>query len=70
PAIMLFLGYYVMLMAGRSALEDEVIPMKFGLWWIHISAFVLGLALLMKEREVGVFLRMRLSRSKNKGAHA
>ncbi|WP_435275832.1 LPS export ABC transporter permease LptF [Psychrobium sp. nBUS_13] len=70
PAIMLFLGYYVMLMAGRSALEDEVIPMKFGLWWIHISAFVLGLALLMKEREVGVFLRMHLSRSKNKGAHA
>lgn len=68
PAIMLFLGYYVMLMAGRSALEDEVIPMSVGLWWIHISAFVLGLALLMKEREVGVTLRARFK--KKKGANA
>lgn len=68
PAIMLFLGYYVMLMAGRSALEDEVIPMSAGLWWIHISAFVLGLALLMKEREVGVSLRARFN--KHKGANS
>jgi len=64
PAIMLFLGYYLMLMAGKSALEDEVIPMNMGLWWIHISAFVLGLALLMKEREWGVSFRARLNKSK------
>ena len=70
PAIMLFLGYYVMLMAGRSALEDEVIPMSVGLWWIHISAFVLGIALLMREREVGVFVRKRLSRSNKKSSLA
>ncbi|MDP2559619.1 LPS export ABC transporter permease LptF [Psychrobium sp. 1_MG-2023] len=71
PAIMLFLGYYVMLMAGRSALEDEVIPMVFGLWWIHISALVLGLALLMKEREFGVAVRARLkSNNKKQGSHA
>jgi len=65
PAIMLFLGYYVMLMAGRSALEDEVIPMSVGLWWIHISAFVLGIALLMRERTIGVFVRKVFARNKN-----
>ena len=68
PAIMLFLGYYVMLMAGRSALEDEVIPMSVGLWWIHLSAFMLGLALLMKEREWGVSFRARLNRNKSSNA--
>jgi len=68
PAIMLFLGYYVMLMAGRSALEDEVIPMNAGLWWIHISAFILGLALLMKERELGVMFRARFGKRKGVSA--
>ncbi|NRA59679.1 MAG: LPS export ABC transporter permease LptF [Psychrobium sp.] len=63
PAIMLFLGYYVMLMAGRSALEDEVIPMHVGLWWIHISALVLGLSLLMKERKFGVVVRAKFKKS-------
>ncbi len=67
PAIMLFLGYYVMLMAGRSALEDEVIPMSIGLWWIHISAFVLGVSLLMKEREFGALIRQIFSRNKTIG---
>jgi len=65
PAILLFLGYYVMLMAGRSALEDEVIPMSVGLWWIHISALILGVSLLMKERQFGALIRQLLSR-KNK----
>lgn len=64
PAILMFLGYYVMLMAGRSALEDGVIPMKIGLWWIHLCALVLGLALLMKEREFGVAIRARLKGGK------
>lgn len=70
PAILLFLGYYVMLMAGRSALEDEVIPMSVGLWWIHTSAFVLGVALLIKDREFGAFIRQIVSRkSKSKKTH-
>jgi len=74
PAILLFLGYYVMLMAGRSALEDEVIPMSVGLWWIHISAFVLGVSLLMKERQLGMFVRKVFSKNtvykKNKEQNA
>ena len=59
PAILLFLGYYVMLMAGRNALEDGVIPMSVGLWWIHLSALVLGMSLLIKQRELGVFVRAK-----------
>ena len=74
PAILLFLGYYVMLMAGRSALEDEIIPMNVGLWWIHISALALGISLLMKERQLGVFIRKKFARNttytKNKEQNA
>lgn len=65
PAVLLFLGYYVMLMAGRSAIEDEVIPIYIGLWWIHLSALLLGLSLLMKERGLGVKVRASFRRKKN-----
>jgi lipopolysaccharide export system permease protein len=65
PAILLFLGYYVMLMAGRSALDDGVIPMEIGLWWIHLSALVLGFTLLSKERQFGVVVRAKLKGHKS-----
>ena len=65
PAILLFLGYYVMLMAGRSGIEDEVVPVEVGLWWIHLSALLLGLSLLAKEREIGVKIRAMFRRNGN-----
>ena len=65
PAIMLFLGYYVMLMAGRSALEDGMIPISIGLWWIHLSALVLGVALLVRQRELGVSVRAKFKGNKS-----
>jgi len=60
PAILLFLGYYLLLMAGRSALDDGIIPINLGLWWIHLSALILGFALLSKERQFGVVIRAKL----------
>jgi lipopolysaccharide export system permease protein len=57
PAVLLYLGYFGLMVAGRKALEDEVIPAALGMWWIHLSALFIGLLLLSKERPV----RARLS---------
>ncbi|MBR9726561.1 LPS export ABC transporter permease LptF [Shewanella intestini] len=52
PAILLYLGYFGLMVAGRKALEDEVLPAFLGMWWIHLSALVLGIILLSKERPI------------------
>ncbi|BDM63429.1 LPS export ABC transporter permease LptF [Shewanella sp. NFH-SH190041] len=54
PAILLYLGYFGLMVAGRKALEDQVIPSYFGMWWIHIIALIIGLMLLGKERPMGL----------------
>ncbi|GIU45594.1 LPS export ABC transporter permease LptF [Shewanella algidipiscicola] len=56
PAILLYLGYFGLMIAGRKALEDEVIPAYLGMWWIHASALFLGILLLGKERPFGAKL--------------
>tara|TARA_B110000467_G_C18305728_1_gene474533 strand:- start:162 stop:1349 length:1188 start_codon:yes stop_codon:yes gene_type:complete len=53
PALMLFLGYFLLLTAMRSAVEKNAIPHFIGLWPIHFSALFLGVTLLMKERTSG-----------------
>ncbi|WNO60136.1 LPS export ABC transporter permease LptF [Rheinheimera sp. MMS21-TC3] len=50
PALLLYLGYYAMLIIARSALEDETIPAILGMWWIHGSALLLGMVLIMRNR--------------------
>ncbi|MBV7314483.1 LPS export ABC transporter permease LptF [Shewanella sp. NIFS-20-20] len=64
PAILLYLGYFGLMVAGRKALEDEVIPSELGMWWIHLSALVMGLLLLGKERSTGIKLINILKRNK------
>ncbi|BAJ00810.1 LPS export ABC transporter permease LptF [Shewanella violacea] len=56
PAILLYLGYFGLMIAGRKALEDGVVPEYLGMWWIHASALFLGILLLSKERPSGVKL--------------
>jgi len=53
PAILLYLGYFGLMIAGRKALEDGVVPAYLGMWWIHASALFLGILLLGKERPSG-----------------
>ncbi|MBM7071593.1 LPS export ABC transporter permease LptF [Shewanella sp. 202IG2-18] len=53
PAILLYLGYFGMLVAGKKAIADEVFPSFLGMWWIHLSAFIMGMLLLGKERPTG-----------------
>ncbi len=50
PAILLFLGYYVLMMSGHKALKDGKIPEALGLWWIHAMALIFGVLLLIRDR--------------------
>lgn len=70
PALMLFLGYFLLLTAMRSGIEKNAIPHFIGLWPIHISALFLGVTLLMRERTSGRKIKAKLpslKRKKNKG---
>jgi lipopolysaccharide export system permease protein len=60
PALMLYLGYFILLMAGRKALEDGNIPPQLGLWWVHAVLLCIGIVLLLRGRPFGVKLRARL----------
>ncbi|NMH65666.1 LPS export ABC transporter permease LptF [Shewanella salipaludis] len=62
PAVLLYLGYFGLMVAGRKALEDEVIPAYLGMWWIHASALVMGFLLLGKDRPLGSRLSLRFKR--------
>ena len=60
PALMLFLGYFLLLTAMRSGVERQALPSSIGLWPIHISALFLGVLLLMKERSSGRKIKAKL----------
>lgn len=60
PALMLYLGYFVLLMAGRKALEEGNIPQQLGLWWVHGVLLTIGIILILKGRPLGVRLRAKL----------
>lgn len=50
PALLLYLGYYALLIIARSALEDGTIPAILGMWWLHALALILGLGLILRNR--------------------
>jgi lipopolysaccharide export system permease protein len=60
PALMLFLGYFLLLTAMKSGVERQALPSIVGLWPIHISALILGVVLLMKERSSGRKIQSKL----------
>lgn len=62
PALMLFLGYFLLLTAMRSAVESGSVPSLIGLWPIHIMAFLLGAALIMRERSSGKKMKAKVKR--------
>jgi lipopolysaccharide export system permease protein len=69
PALMLFLGYFLLLTSMRSGIERQALPVSVGLWPIHISALFLGVILLMKERRSGKKLKAKLPRFKRNNAN-
>ena len=54
PALLIYLGYFLLLMAAKSAVRDGVIPAAIGLWWIHVGLLVFGIILIGKGRPVGL----------------
>ena len=60
PALLLYIGYFLMLMAGRKILEDGKIPPALGLWWIHGVMLLIGSILIMKYRSVGAKLHAKV----------
>lgn len=57
PAILLYLGYFLLLLASRRVLEDGRIPQQLGLWWVHGVMLIIGLTLLFRDRKSGFKLR-------------
>ncbi|WP_448568030.1 LPS export ABC transporter permease LptF [Thalassotalea ganghwensis] len=60
PALLLFLGYFLLLTSLRSSIERGVIPGTVGLWPIHFVVFVLGVTLILQDRKSGMRLRAKL----------
>ena len=67
PALALYLGYFILLILGKSALEDGKMPTAIGLWWVHFTGLFIGLLLILKGRPIGS--RFRASLLANKGEH-
>lgn len=57
PALMLYLGYFLLLMAGRKVLEDGKVSPVIGLWWVHAVVLLIGMVLLIRGRSLGVKIR-------------
>ena len=57
PAIGLYLGYFILLNAGKFLVAEGKVPTAVGLWWIHLSALFIGAYLIAKGRPFGVWLR-------------
>ena len=64
PALLLFLGYFLLLTAMRSMLESGKVAPIVGLWPIHIAGLFLGMSFIIKDRPSGRKLKARIPRSK------
>lgn len=60
PALLLFLGYFLLLTSVRSAVESQTIPQLVGLWPVHFIVFIFGIFLLLKSRSSGLKLKAKL----------
>ncbi|MCF6438052.1 LPS export ABC transporter permease LptF [Pseudoalteromonas luteoviolacea] len=60
PAIGIYLGYFILLNAGKYLVAEGKIPPSVGLWWIHLSILFIGTYLIVKGRPFGVWLRSML----------
>ena len=57
PALLLYLGYFLLLLASRRVMEDGKLPSFIGLWWVHIVMLIVGTGLLARDRKTGAFIR-------------
>jgi len=64
PAILLYLGYFLLLLASRRVLEDGKMPPQLGLWWVHTIMLIIGIMLIVRDRKTGTEFRAWLLRKK------
>lgn len=57
PALLLYLGYFLLLLASRRVMEDGKLPSFVGLWWVHVVMLIVGTALIARERRTGALIR-------------
>lgn len=57
PGLLLYLGYFLLLMAGRKLLEEDKVPPELGLWWVHAVMLLIGILLQVRSRPIGFKLR-------------
>ncbi|MBW8192845.1 LPS export ABC transporter permease LptF [Neiella marina] len=60
PAILLYLAYFILLMAGRKALQSGAVPSWLGLWWVHCIGLSVAVGLLISGRKSGARIKSKL----------
>ena len=65
PALLLYLGYFLLLLASRRIMEDGNLPSFLGLWWVHIVMLIIGIGLIARDRKTGAIIRQMFLRQKN-----
>ena len=50
PAILIYVLYMNLLFLGRNLLEQKMFPLALGLWWVHVSIFMLVVGLMFMRR--------------------
>lgn len=65
PALLLYLGYFLLLLASRRIMEDGNLPSFLGLWWVHLVMLLVGIGLIAKDRKTGAIIRQMFLRQKH-----
>ncbi len=64
PALLLYLGYFLLLLASRRVMEDGKLPSLLGLWWVHVVMLLIGTGLLARDRKTGAMFRQLITNRK------
>ncbi|MFC3094543.1 LPS export ABC transporter permease LptF [Alteromonas sediminis] len=62
PGILLYLGYFLLLLASKRVMEEGKLPPELGLWWVHFVVLLIAMGLLVRERKTGSWLRSLITR--------
>lgn len=65
PALLLYLGYFLLLLASRRIMEDGRLPSSIGLWWVHATMLLVGTGLIVRDRRLGAAIRRALTGNKH-----
>ena len=57
PAILIYVVYMNLLFVGRNWLEQKMLPVWLGMWWVHLLFFAVAVVLIMAQ--AGWFARRR-----------